>query len=93
MKVLTNLKRISLRLPRLVKRQVYTSLARFIWEYGSEIFDNCSEEECKLLENIQGQFYLINTGALKKPSHHLYLQNADLSHFRIPVLIVSTKYR
>ena len=45
MKVLTNLKRISFRLPRLVKRQAYTSFAHPILEYGSEIFDNCSKEE------------------------------------------------
>ena len=57
LKVLANLKRISGRVPRLVKRQVYTSFARPIMEYGSEIFVNCSDEECKLLENIQRQFY------------------------------------
>ena len=48
LKVLTNLKRISVRVPHLVKRQVYTSFARPIMEYGSEIFDNCLDEECKL---------------------------------------------
>ena len=61
MKVLTNLKRISLRLPRLVKRQVYVSFARPILEYGSEIFDNCFEEERKRLKNIQRQFCLVIT--------------------------------
>ena len=80
LKVLANLKRISVRVPRLVKRQVYTSFAHPIMEYGSEIFDNCSDEECKLLENIQRQFCLIITGAYKK-SHHRYSQNVGWSHF------------
>ena len=67
LKVLANLKRISVRVPRLVKRQVlYTSFARPIMEYRSEIFDNCSDEECKRLENIERQFCLIITGAYKK---------------------------
>ena len=82
LKVLANLKRISVRVPRLVKRQVYTSFARPIMEYGSEMFDNCSDDECKVLENIQRQFCLIITGAYKKTKSSSLLTECGLESLR-----------
>ena len=82
LKVLANLKRISVRVPRLVKRQVFTSFAHPIMEYGFESFDNCSDEKCKLLENIQRQFCLIITGAYKKTKSSSLLTECGLESLR-----------
>ena len=67
------LKRLSRTLSRRSKETVYLSFIRPILEYGSVIYDGCTQKLNNLLEGVQRQAALACTGAYVKTSHSALL--------------------
>ena len=71
--------RISEKLDKNTKLNIYTSFIRPTLEYGSTIFDNASQEMTDLLESVQRRAALMITGAYKCTKHANLLEEIGLN--------------
>ena len=65
------LKRLKCTLDRKTLETIYITFIRPKLEYSSQIWDDCSERDKSLLENVQLEMARTVTGAKKCTSHHL----------------------
>ena len=79
MKRVTLLKQLALRVPRTTKLVIYTSFVRPVLEYGSVLFDNCSQTMSDMIERVQRQAALAITGAYAHTNHVNLLRETGLS--------------
>lgn len=61
-------------LPRSALSKYYISFIRPVLEYGSVVFDNCTAYESHSLEQVQRRAAILCTGAFKRSSYKLLLE-------------------
>ena len=71
------LKKLKYDLDRKTLETTYFSFIRPKLEYGSHIWDNCSQRDTELLENFQLEIARIVTGARKGTSHELLYKETN----------------
>ena len=77
-KRLTLLKRLGSKVPRETRLTIYISFIRPVLEYGSCLFDNCSDLLSQMLEDVQRQAALTITQAYRNTSHKSLLKELGL---------------